>query len=100
MSTTYYQLMGVLSDILEKSGNNTVKTQVEEILSCIETLSHLDDRAITSVCDSSAGENTLQGDIQRGRDMVKQDLWNLLSKISEYENHLYEESLKMLSPYF
>ena len=99
MSTTYYQLMGVLSDISEKSENKTVQDTISGILSCIESLSHLDDMAITSNSADSE-ENTLQEDIQRGRNMVKDEIWNLLSKISEIENHLYEDSLKKLSPYF
>ncbi len=78
------KLMGILLDISEKSTKTSIKSKIEEIITMLE-----------SMLSAKDDEET----IRRGKEMVQDSLWNLLSKMSEEESSLYEETLESVNYY-
>ncbi len=78
------KLMSILLDISEKSSKESIKSKIEEIITMLE-----------SMLSCNGDEET----IRRGKDMVQDSLWELLSKICEEESSLYEETLESVNYY-
>ncbi len=77
-------LMSILLDISEKSTKTSIKSKIEEIITMLESMLSAEDDEET---------------IRRGKEMVQASLWNLLSKMSEEESSLYEETLESVNYY-
>ncbi len=77
-------LMSILLDISEKSTKTSIKSKIEEIIRILESM---------------LGCNGDEVTIRRGKDMVQDSLWELLSKMSEEESSLYEETLESVNYY-
>ncbi len=78
------RLMGILLDISEKSTEASIKSKIEEIISILGSMS------------SCGGDEET---IRRGKEMVQNSLCELLSKMSEEESTLYEETLQNVNYY-
>ncbi len=78
------KLMSILLDISEKSSKESIKSKIEEIITMLE-----------SMLSAKDDEET----IRRGKEMVQDSLWELLTKMTEEETSLYEETLESVNYY-
>ncbi len=78
------KLMSILLDISEKSTKTSIKSKIEEIIRILESM---------------LGCNGDEVTIRRGKDMVQDLLWDLLSKICEEEPSSYEKTLESVNYY-
>ncbi len=95
------KLMSILLDISEKSTKTSIKSKIEEIITLLESMLSVnnDIDKLSSEEDKIQHSWRTEETIRRGKDMVQDSLWELLSKMSEEESSLYEETLESVNYY-